>query len=562
MAILRCENCGAMVKPEEGKFTATCEYCGAEMTIFESTAEFEIDSKGVLVQYNGKGGDVIVPEEVRVIGKECFCGNERIFTVQLPNSVTEIQESAFEGCTEMEEINLPDGLETLANHVFWKCATLKEITVPNGVFSLKKSTFCECASLMSIKLGTGIRTIGDWVFGDCAKLEYIELPPNVKSLGQSCFRRCSSLKEVKVNSNLQTISDFAFDECVNLEEFICPKNLIKIEYCAFRGCFSLNKVEVNNNLQSIGIQAFENCIKLEEFICPKSLIEIKSHAFWKCSSLKKIEFNDGLECIGSFAFDQCISLTGQLRFPSSLIRLDFDAFSLGNIYSNITSITIGGRMKTIDVCFRTPNVESVHFNEGVENIVRFFDGDSKGKIQKISFPQTLRTIGDFAFRNCESLKEVTLPDSLTSIGEDAFYESGLRRVIVPDKLKHKFLGYDYCQVVTTSQVQQQQVQLLDCEKELNALEKKLDTLKDAKKHIEWQRNKIYETLSQYQEKFKTLGIFERSRKKEYTTEIEKLNLQRSDLNSEYDKINSDISKTEREITIKEGERKKLTQINI
>lgn len=55
MAILRCENCGAMLKPEGRRFTATCEYCGAEMSIFESTAEFEIDSKGVLVQYTGKG---------------------------------------------------------------------------------------------------------------------------------------------------------------------------------------------------------------------------------------------------------------------------------------------------------------------------------------------------------------------------------------------------------------------------------------------------------------------------------------------------------------------------
>lgn len=554
MAILRCENCGAMVKPGEGKFTATCEYCGTEMTVFESTAEFEIDSKGVLVQYNGKGGDVIVPEAVRVIGKECFCGNERIFTVQLPDSVTEIQESAFEGCTEMEEINLPNGLETLANHVFFKCSSLKEITVPDGVFSLKKSVFCECVSLSSVKLGTGIRTIGDWVFGDCAKLEYIELPPNVKSLGQSCFRRCSSLKKVNVNNKLQSISDFAFSECVNLEEFICPKNLIKIEDDTFRECFSLKKIEFNYNLQSIGGYAFAHCIKLEELLCPKNLIEIKGYAFWECSSLKKIEFNDGLEYIGIFAFSQCTSLTGKLSFPPSLIRLDITAFDIGSTYSNITSITIGGRMKTIDVCLRTPNVESVHFNEGVENIVRFFDSETKGKIQKICFPQTLRTIGDFAFRNCESLKEVTLPDSLTSIGEDAFYESGLRRVIVPEKLRHKFINYDYCQVVTTSQEQQQQIQLLDCEKELNALEKKLDTLKNTKKHIEWQRNKLYETLSQYQEEFKALGIFDRSRKKEYATEIEKLNLQKSDLNSEYDKINSDISKTEREIAIKKGER--------
>lgn len=72
MALLRCPTCGAKVKTKDGNFTAACEYCGNEMTVFESTAEFESDSKGTLVQYNGKSGDIVIPDGIRRIGDSAF----------------------------------------------------------------------------------------------------------------------------------------------------------------------------------------------------------------------------------------------------------------------------------------------------------------------------------------------------------------------------------------------------------------------------------------------------------------------------------------------------------
>lgn len=144
MAILRCPMCGAMVRAEEGKFTAQCEYCGVEMTLFESTAEFEVDSRGQLVQYNGRGGDVVVPEGVRIIGEECFAKNERIFTVKLPESVVEIRARAFNLCTELEEINIPAAVETIEHHAFSECGSLREIVLPDGLLSLKKSLLYKC----------------------------------------------------------------------------------------------------------------------------------------------------------------------------------------------------------------------------------------------------------------------------------------------------------------------------------------------------------------------------------------------------------------------------------
>ena len=152
MAVLQCETCGAKVKLIEGKLTASCEYCGNEMIVFNSTSEFEVDSKGTLVQYNGKGGDVILPEGIPKIGDHAFYQNDRVLSVTVPNSVKIIGAYAFAECGELEEITLPDGLETILDHAFCECTSLTSIEIPDGVLAIKQHTFSGCHNLKKITL--------------------------------------------------------------------------------------------------------------------------------------------------------------------------------------------------------------------------------------------------------------------------------------------------------------------------------------------------------------------------------------------------------------------------
>ena len=371
MAVLRCATCGAKVKSEEGKFTATCEYCGNEMTIFESTTEFDIDSKGKLVQYNGTGGDIVVPEEVRVIGAKCFCNNERIFNVVLPGSVTKICESAFEGCTELESINLPDSLESIEEYAFSKCSSMKEISVPDGIISLKDSTFCDCSSLNKAILPDSVRNFGRNVFSGCVKLESINLPANLRYIGKFSFEKCSRLRLIQFGEKIEFVGEFAFTECSSIESIVLPN----------------------------------------------SVLEIGEYAFCNCSSLKHFSLGTNVSKLGKNIFRGCHLLEGTIVIPNSVITMNW--YGMFDNCPNISEIIVGSGIKTISDMNVFPNLKKVVLSEGLEEICHYAF-NSCIKLEEIKIPSTVKNIGEFAFFKCPLKKVKLCYDCNINMGSGAF----------------------------------------------------------------------------------------------------------------------------------------------
>lgn len=248
-------------------------------------------------------------------------------------------------------------------------------------------------------------------------------------------------------------------------------------------------------MQSIGKYAFLGCVKLEEFICPQGLKKIEGETFKNCSSLKTIQFNEGLQEIEDFAFQGCSLLSEELRFPSSLLRMGTGVF-YGATYAYIKSIFIGGSMKTINLSLDVPNVEYIHFNEGVEHIDCIVSYGSRSHICQIDFPQTLLSIGSGAFTYCESLKEVILPDSLTQVDRSSFDNDYVRYIVVPGRLEQIFDNFNSygCTVITTDELrrQEQQEQQRKREENLRRLE-----IERAKAEREKQRIRRQNGLCEY-----------------------------------------------------------------
>ena len=94
--------------------------------------EFEINEK-LLVKYNGKSANVVIPEKITKIGAGAFKDNTYIVTVHIPDKVREIAESAFEGCKALREINLPAELMKISYKMLNGCESLKRITIPEKV---------------------------------------------------------------------------------------------------------------------------------------------------------------------------------------------------------------------------------------------------------------------------------------------------------------------------------------------------------------------------------------------------------------------------------------------
>ena len=97
--------------------------------------EYEIDdSKVVITDYTGAGGDVVVPDmidglPVTTIGESAFSGCTGLTSITLPNSITSIGSKAFSGCTGLTSITLPNSVTTIGRGAFKGCIGLTRRTL-------------------------------------------------------------------------------------------------------------------------------------------------------------------------------------------------------------------------------------------------------------------------------------------------------------------------------------------------------------------------------------------------------------------------------------------------
>ena len=82
---------------------------------------------GVLTEYTGSGGDIVVPDGVSEIGTDVFRGNDDITSVVLPSSVTVIHDFAFRSCNNLVTVNFPEGITTIGISCFQDCTSLEEV---------------------------------------------------------------------------------------------------------------------------------------------------------------------------------------------------------------------------------------------------------------------------------------------------------------------------------------------------------------------------------------------------------------------------------------------------
>ena len=180
----------------------------------------------------------------------------------------------------------------------------------------------------------------------------------ITSIGESAFLGCRGMTELTLPNSVTSIGGNAFEGCSGLTELILPNSVTSIGNAAFVDCSGLTELILPNSVTSIGDSAFEGCSGLTELILPSSVRSIGDIAFTYCSGLEKITVESGNSCYDSR--DNCNSI--------------------------------------IDTEFNTLIV-------GCKNSV---------------IPNSVTSIGYYAFYGCSGLTELTLPDSVASIGDGAF----------------------------------------------------------------------------------------------------------------------------------------------
>ena len=196
----------------------------------------------------------------------------------------------------------------------------------------------------------------------------------------------------------------------------------EIGYKAFYGCTNLTSVTIGEGVTTIGGRAFYYCSGLTSVTIPDSVTTIGSYVFERCSSLTSVTIGEGVTTIGYGAFWACSSLTS-VTIPDSVTTIGDRAFSY---CSGLTSITVSENNE---------NYKSINGNLYTKDgtvLVQYAIGKTD---TTFVIPDSVTTIGDFAFSDCSSLTSVTIPDSVTTIGSYAFSGcSSLTSVTIPDSV--------------------------------------------------------------------------------------------------------------------------------
>ena len=272
---------------------------------------------------------------------------------------------------------------------FHNCIALTSITIPDSVTSIGDYAFCYCSSLTNIEIPNSVTSIGKHAFSYCSSLKSIEIPNSVTSIGGGAFRGCTSLVSITIPDSVTRIDDSAFDTCTSLTSIEIPDSVTGIGAFTFYNCSSLTSVVIGDSVRSIGGRAFEGCSSLTSIVIPNSVTSIENSAFYDCTALKDVYYT------GDIADWLGISFAGSNSTP-----MYYEA----NLY---------------------------------------FDGKL---VTSVTIPDSVTSIGDYAFYRCKSLASIEITDMVTSIGNYAFYGcTSLTSIEIPDSVTSIDSGaFSYC----------------------------------------------------------------------------------------------------------------------
>ena len=423
---------------------------------------FNKDKSELITYPAGKtDSEYVIPNSVISIGDSAFENCTSLTSVTIPDSVTSIGRYTFENCTSLTSVTIPNSVTSIGDYAFYNCTSLTSVTIPDSVTSIGSGAFSNCTSLTSIEVSGNNKSYSsaDGVLFNKDKTELITYPagktdseyviPNsVTSIGYSAFENCTSLTSVTIPNDVTSIGYGVFQGCTSLTSVTIPNSVTSIDSSAFSSCTSLIGITIPNSVTSIGYGVFQDCTSLSSVTIPNSVTSIGDSAFYNTAyyndesnwdngvlyisdclidtnynfdSTTDYVIKDGTRIIADSAFSNCDNLIS-VTIPDSVTSIGDSAFEN---CTNLASITIGNGVTSIgrSAFYNTAyyNDES-NWNNGVlyiSDCLIGINGDFDSTTDYIIKDGT-RFIADSVFSNCDNLISVTIPNSVKSLGDNAF----------------------------------------------------------------------------------------------------------------------------------------------
>ena len=389
---------------------------------------------------------VALQRNLTIIGKYAFDGCAELASITFSPNVTEIKEYTFNNCSKLKDITLPNGLIYIKDYAFNGCTTLGKVTIPGGVQNISPGAF-KNSGLTEIILKEGVMSLSNNSFDGCLLLKKVTFPTTMKTIGgfsntgikeiafaagaapeaigDYAFLNCDSLSTITLPNSIKSIGQGAFYDCDTLKSVTLPTSITKVAEQTFYHCNFLQNVTIPQGVTEIGFDAFAYCPKLTAISLPSTLATIGSNCF-RGTGLTSITLTEGITTLeyGTFANSKLTSI----KLPKSLTQITSrsDGYYAGNLpneYNNFQkSVYISDNQS--GAFYGCKELESINLNGAVLTILGSYTFNECEKLRSIDLSSTkLEEIPAYAFHSCDSLRTVTFPNTVKTIGQRAFNNS-------------------------------------------------------------------------------------------------------------------------------------------
>ena len=417
--------------------------------------------------------NVTMHEGLASIGEQAFASCIEIKNVEVPKSLVSMGMGTFWGCYNITNMVLPfvgvsrgsgvsgspfglifskknttagdayDGGINItqvlgrASYTYYMPSQLRSVTITDDIEL--KHAFMNCSMIKEINLANTITNIGDKSFANCTGLSQIKIPSSAVAVRG--FNGCTGLRSVHTD-DLAAWSSADFDSgplvyAHNLyykgelvQNLVIPDGVVNIGTFAFKDCTSIHSVTLPNSLKSIGYGAFESCVNLSgEVKIPDSVTSVNNRAFAKCTRLNRVDCGNGVKNLGENyyygggeVFDGCVNLS-TVVLPNSISVLAKESLAncgIEELFIPDSVIQLGGQSRGWVYPFRgCSRLRRVRLPQSACDIpLKTLFPDSP--ITSVEVSSQVKMLKSGIFTECSTLKDVTIPSSVTNISTTAF----------------------------------------------------------------------------------------------------------------------------------------------